>query len=247
MPFLYSISRTSLRRAKPHHAQKPSSDSVGRLQSPVVRDTTCQRQPRWKPSTEETVGRVQSSVARDKPCQRHPTPSLATALRTVLEISTPHTTGFSRTTRHRSLARSTARKSSTKSFTTPLNPRRRPLGRRCSSNDWHSNPQTTIPGQTIRPNDGSVASGQSSAVSQKTASGEQRTNPRYTCPETHQNLIHISKEQRCPTGQHKRHGHTQGALPRSMTNRMRDIPRYLRSVVCLQAPGFRRNSLAPDN
>ena len=64
---------------------------------------------------------------------------------------------------------STAR-NSTKSFTTPLNPRRQPLGRYPQ--------QTAIPGQTIRPNDGSVVSGRSSAVSQKTAYGEQYTNPR---------------------------------------------------------------------
>ena len=37
MPFLYSISSTLLRRSRVHHAQKPSSDSVVRVQSSVVR------------------------------------------------------------------------------------------------------------------------------------------------------------------------------------------------------------------
>ena len=49
-------------------------------------------------------------------------------LRTVLEISTPHTTGFSRIAPPLAACASTAR-NSTKSFTTPLNPRRQPLGR----------------------------------------------------------------------------------------------------------------------
>ena len=44
------------------------------------------------------------------------------------------------------------------SFTTSLNPRRRPLGRCSSSNGSHSRKRTTIPGQTSRPNDGTSTS-----------------------------------------------------------------------------------------
>jgi hypothetical protein len=69
--------------------------------------------------------------------------------------------------------------------------------------------KTTIPGQTIRPNDGIF------------------TNPRscnhgsdidHTRPETHQNLIHSIKEQRHPNrAACKRRDHTtQGALPGQM-------------------------------
>ena len=43
----------------------------------------------------------------------------------------------------------------TKPLTAPLNPRRRPLGRRPHRpNATHSSQRTTIPGQTSRPNDG---------------------------------------------------------------------------------------------
>jgi hypothetical protein len=45
-----------------------------------------------------------------------------------------------------------------KLFTTPLNPRRRPLGRRPQPECFHSSRRTTIPGQTSRPNDGTSTS-----------------------------------------------------------------------------------------
>jgi hypothetical protein len=45
---------------------------------------------------------------------------------------------------------------SAKSFTAPLNPRRRPLGRRTQRECFHSRQRTTIPGQTSQPNDGTL-------------------------------------------------------------------------------------------
>jgi hypothetical protein len=165
-------------KSRVHHAQKPSSDSVVRVQSSVV---SCQKTTATRPST---------------------------ALRTVLEIFTPHTTGFSRTAPPL-IACAVTGSHSTKSFTTPLNPRRRPLGRYPHRQQF---PVRQF-GRTTH---------QFSGVSCQGSEPDRPAKPMHqhllmTRPETHQNLIHISKEQYHPTGQHKRHDHiTLGALPRSM-------------------------------
>ena len=94
---------------------------------------------------------------------------------------------------------STAR-NSTKSFTTPLNPRRRPLGR-------YPHRQQFPVRQFDRTTDQcSVVGRQRSARRLPTTTMHQHLIT--TRPETHQNLIHTSKEQYHPTGQHKRHDHT---------------------------------------
>jgi hypothetical protein len=99
-------------------------------------------------------------------CQKQTAVETANCLTTVLEISTPHTTGFSRIIPSAGRLRDPPKKTnSTKSFTTSLNPRRQPLGR-CPH-------RQQFPGQTIRPNNGSVLRGHSSAASPKTAAGEQ--------------------------------------------------------------------------
>jgi len=82
--------------------------------------------------------------------------------KTVLEISTPHPLGQPKGVHnrirpdHRSARRLRATRmvDPTGSFTTPLNPRRRTLGRCARSNVQHSRWQTAIPGQTIRPDSG---------------------------------------------------------------------------------------------
>src|ERR1700722_9612542 len=96
------------------------------------------------------------------------------------------------------------------SFTTSLNPRRRPLGRRSSANGSHS-----------RKNNNSRSD---KSAERRDLDQSRRTDSDRTRPETHQNLIHSNKEQRHPTGQHPRvkpkgmrHDHTtQDALPRHM-------------------------------
>ena len=102
---------------------------------------------------------------------------------------------------------STAR-NSTKSFTTPLNPRRRPLGRYPHRQQF-----------PVRQFDRTTH--QFSGVSCQGSEPDRPAKPMHqhllmTRPETHQNLIHTSKEQHDPhRATHKRHDHTtQDALPR---------------------------------
>ena len=105
-------------------------------------------------------------------------------LRTVLEISTPHTTGFSRIAFPLVACAITAR-NSTKSFTTPLNPRRQPLG--C----YPHRQQFPVRqfGRTTH---------QFSGVGCQGSEPDRPAKPMHqhllmTRPETHQNLIHIPK------------------------------------------------------
>jgi hypothetical protein len=136
------------------------------------------------------------------------TANQTTDLRTALEISTPRTTGFSRIAPPLTACAITA-SHSTKSFTTPLNPRRRPLGRYPHRQQF---PVRQF-GRTTHQFSG--VSCQGSEPDRPAKSMHQHL--LMTRPETHQNLIHISKELYHPTGQHKRHNHiTLGALPRSM-------------------------------
>ena len=104
MPFSYSIGATLLRRAaSTMHRNLPQSQSfVSRARLLRV-----------------SLGRVVRN--------NHDRRRLADC-RTVLEISIPHTTGFSRIAPPPRACAITGR-NSTKSFTTPLNPRRQPLGR----------------------------------------------------------------------------------------------------------------------
>jgi hypothetical protein len=96
-----------------------------------------------------------------------------------------------------------------KIFTAPLNPRRRPLGRYL--------PGSNVSIQAEQDNNSrSDNSAERRDLHQPTVLQPQ-INADHTRPETHQNLIHSIKEQRHPTGQHKRQDHTtQDALPRHM-------------------------------
>ena len=144
---------------------------------------------------------IQSSAVS---CQSSETTGAAasTVRRTVLEIfsSAPRginrgacTTRFSRMAVSPHCSRRRGKIHPTKPFTTPLNPRRRPLGRHACA--WQF-PVRQF-GQTT--DQRSVAGRQRSVRRLHLANTPQ--NPRYTRPETHQNLIHSIKEQRHPTGQ----------------------------------------------
>jgi hypothetical protein len=220
MPFLYSISRTHPRKDMPHHAQKPSSGiPPPGLRSPVVRDRTCHRHPTPLPATvREQSWKYLLRTQQD-----------------LLEASL-----------RQSLARSTERPSD-KIVHTPLNPRRRPLGR-CSARMRAFKPTNSHSRSDIRPNDGSVAGGQSSVVSQKTAHVRQTHKPQYTRPETHQNLIYISKEQHDPlTGPLRRRDQTaRDALPEPHDQTEFEHPRYLEQVCQSPAVGFQTETSTPD-
>ena len=166
-------------KSRVHHAQKPSSDSVVRVQSSVVRK---QLQTENHRLFEDSPGNIYSAHNR---ISRIAPPLVACAI--------------------------TAR-NSTKSFTTPLNPRRQPLGR-------YPHRQQFPVRQFGRTTD------QFSVVSRQ--GSEQKIAPAkpmhqhllMTRPETHQNLIHTSKEQHgCSYRQpRKRRDHTtRDALPRPM-------------------------------
>jgi hypothetical protein len=120
-------------------------------------------------------------------------------LRTVLEISTPHTTGFSRITPSLTAYAITA-SNSTKSFTTPLNPRRRPLGR-CPHRQQFpvrqfSRTTHQFPGVSCQ---GSEPDRPAKPMHQHLPDDAPRDAPE---PDSH------CKEQYHPTGQYKRHDHT---------------------------------------
>ena len=140
-----------LRRKTPHHAQKPSSGAVVRVQSSVARSNRDGNHRLF----EDSPGNIYSAHNRI--------------------LSNRSSAG--RLREHREKFDKIVHNASEPSPPT--------VGALSS--------RTAIPGQTIRPNDGSVVSGQSSAVSQKTATANTCTNLRYTRPETHQNLIHIPK------------------------------------------------------
>jgi hypothetical protein len=106
-----------------------------------------------------------------------------------------------------------------KSFTTPLNPRRRPLGRR-SRLEW----EIFEPRSSSSRSDNSAArriSGQWPGIGGRSSRphtpNTHPQSPRCTRPETHQNLIHSNKEQRHPTGRHPgvKPGGRQTARPRA--------------------------------
>ena len=109
------------------------------------------------------------------------------------------------------LAQSERKIHPTTSFTTSLNPRRRPLGRRS-------------PARMVRIRAKNNNSRSDKSAERRDLDQSRRTDSDRTRPETHQNLIHSNKEQRHPTGQHPqvkpkgmRHDHTtQDALPRHM-------------------------------
>jgi hypothetical protein len=107
------------------------------------------------PPCTETILRRQFSgfsrhrrIACNSPGLSETTVEPINCLKTVLEISTPHTTGFSRTDPLSTARAITQRPDPTKSFLAPLNPRRRPLGR-CSCEQQfpvrHTAGQTTAP------------------------------------------------------------------------------------------------------
>jgi hypothetical protein len=113
---------------------------------------------------------------------------------------------------------------STKSFTTPLNPRRQPLGR-CPHRQQFPVRQF---GRTTH---------QFSGVGCQGSEPDRPVKPMHqhllmTRPETHQNLIHIPKNNTDapnikPEQPHKRHEVSRDAMPRPHPHRIRDIPRYL--------------------
>ena len=162
-------------KSRLHHAQKPSSGAVVRVQSSVARSNRDGNDRLF----EDSPGNIYSAHNR-----------ILSNRSSVAACA------------------STAR-NSTKSFTTPLNPRRQPLG--C----YPHRQQFPVRqfGRTTH---------QFSGVSCQGSEPDRPAKPMHqhllmTRPETHQNLIHTSKEQYHPTGQHKRHDHTTlGALPRPM-------------------------------
>jgi hypothetical protein len=129
----------------------------------------------------------------------------------------PHTIRLSQTANSPDCSRNRWKDPSGQIVHTPLNPRRRPLGRRHTQHE-----RTAIPGQTIRPNDGpgTAVSGQRPVVSQKTAIAPANT-------KTHLSRAHAPRDAPEPDSQYKRTTppnrtaqtawpHTQGALPRHM-------------------------------
>src|ERR1700684_3623842 len=136
-----------------------------------------------RPPCTETILRVQlSGFSRQLP-EATATETIDCS-RTVLEISTPHKTGFSRPAPPLVACAITASRS-TKSFTTPLNPRRRPLGR-CPHR------------QQFPVRQFSRTTHQFSGVSCQGSEPDRPAKPMpqhllMTRPETPQNLIHIPK------------------------------------------------------
>ena len=151
----------SARRARSHHAQKPSSGVAVSPQSQSPGTATT-----WTHDLLEILFSAHNRIFPDHP----PTDRL----------------------------RDRRRIHPTKSFTAPLNPRRPTVGAPPSQNN--------SPGQTSRPNSG-------------TSRSVQRQTSRHTRPETHQNLIHIYKEQTRPPNSRplqSARSHTQDALPEPM-------------------------------
>ena len=138
-----------------------------------------------RPPCTETILRLQLSGFSRQLSETTATETIDCS-RTVLEISTPHTTG-SLESPFVDCLRDHREENSTKSFTTPLNPRRQPLGR-CPHRQQFPVRQF---GRTTH---------QFSGVGCQDQNRIDRPNPctntlLMTRPETHQNLIHISKEQ----------------------------------------------------
>jgi hypothetical protein len=139
------------RRKTPHHAQKPSSGAVVRVQSSVARSNRDGNDRLF----EDSPGNIYSAHNR-----------ILSNRSSVAACA------------------STAR-NSTKSFTTPLNPRRQPLG--C----YHHRQQFPVRQFGRTTDQWSVVGRQRSVRRLPTANNTQT--PDNTRPETHQNLIHIPK------------------------------------------------------
>ena len=147
MPFLYSISQAPPAKANLGGRDPSCTETILRV-CRRLSVAGCQKQP--PPSPPAPAGSLRGNIASLRTQQD----SLRWPLR-------------------RSLARSTRALHPTKSFTTPLNPRRRPLG--CCSREQRF---------PVRHPTG-----------RRDLDQPERIDPDHTRPETHQNLIYISKEQ----------------------------------------------------
>jgi hypothetical protein len=107
--------------------------------------------------------------------------------------------------------------------------------------------RTAIPGQTIRSDDGAVVSGQSSAVSQKTAPGEATKPPIHAPRDAPEPDLHFQRTKRPPQRPWSSEATAQTAGPRPghyaqpQIEPNSDIPRYLETVTGLQSSVFRTN------
>ncbi len=139
-------------KSRVHHAQKPSSATVVRIQPAVARSNHNRNDRLF----EDSPGNIYSAHNR-------------------IFSNRPSLTACA----------ITAGKSSTKSFTTPLNPRRRPLGR-------YPHRQQFPVRQFGRTTDQWSVVGRQRSVRRLPPANNTQT-PDNTRPETHQNLIHIAK------------------------------------------------------
>ncbi len=178
--------------------------SVPRPSSPpgAKASTECPCHTRYRgPSTEapgHTMHRnhpqTQSAAPSRQLSETTATEPPSTGSGTVLEFITPHITGSSRMAASSPRSRNAVTHPSSKIVHTPLNPRRRPLGRRACA------PAIPVRQVSRTTHLGQLPGFQSPPVGHSIPTPDDRSpaTAMMTRPETHQNLIHSNKEHRHP-------------------------------------------------